>query len=80
MTNNIFDTCSQQFTNENSLKHHIESVHEKIKHSCSKCDHKAGTKNSLKPHIKGVHKKIKYSCEQCEYKATTKGSLYQWSS
>ena len=63
MTNNIFNKCNQQFTNENSLKHHKESVHEKYKHACNQCYHKAATKNSLKLHIVGVHGKIKYSCD-----------------
>ena len=55
MTNNVFNKCNQQFTNENVLKHQKESVHGKIKYSCIQCDHKAAIKSSLQVHIEEVH-------------------------
>ena len=56
ITNDIFNKCNQQFTNENLLKQQKESVQGKIKYSCIQCDHKAANKSSLQVHIEEFHK------------------------
>ena len=53
--------CEKYFENEQSLKTHIESVHEGIKFQCEICGKEYSDKSNLKRHISSVHK-----CKICE--------------
>ena len=37
------DICSKSYKTQGHLKAHIKSVHEKLKHPCNLCEHKAAT-------------------------------------
>ena len=67
--------CDQQFTLQNSLQKHIQSVHEGIKYSCNQCDYQAPIQGSLQRHIQSVHEGLKYPCSQCDYQATRQSHL-----
>ena len=51
--------CKKNYADKASLKRHVLSVHEGVKHQCTKCDLKFGLKWSLNRHIKEVHQNIK---------------------
>ena len=59
---------------QDTLTHHVDSVHKKIRHPCLLCTHQATTQESLKRHIHSVHKKIKYSCDLCDHQKYMKKS------
>ena len=44
-------------TNQNYLKHHIESIHEDLRFDCGKCEYRAAKRDSIKKHIKIIHPK-----------------------
>ena len=60
---------------QNYLKTHLKSVHEKVNYPCDQGDYKSTTLGSLKSHIEAVHEKFKYPCNLCQYKASTQGHL-----
>ena len=66
---------STEFTQQENLKIHHESVHKKVKHSCNLCQYKATQQGNLMSHIESVHETVKYPCDQCEYKSTGKRRL-----
>ena len=48
--------CSYSFSQQRSLKRHIESVHDgKKPHKCSICDYSFSSKGILRNHIKSIH-------------------------
>ena len=48
--------CQKSFSTKQSLKNHIEAVHEgKRPHNCSICDYSTAHKADLKRHIEAVH-------------------------
>ena len=58
-SNRNYKFDDHQATRLESLKTHIQSVHEKIKYSCNQCDHQATTQSNLKKHIQSMHDKIR---------------------
>ena len=54
------DLCEKIFTQEESLKGHIKSVHERLKnHKCDLCDKAFSRAEHLKTHINMVHEGLK---------------------
>ena len=47
--------CDAVLGNKDSLKAHIESIHEGKRHVCDICGHSAAYSQSLREHIKIVH-------------------------
>ena len=60
--------CGYKATQNRSLQHHINSVHEGQIFSCSQCEKKYTTKASLQAHITSDHEGQVFTCTQCEYK------------
>ena len=50
------DLCNKEFSQNHSLKIHVQSVHEGIKKQCKYCDKTFSSSNYLKMHINRVHK------------------------
>ena len=61
------EECKSNFTLKMSLKHHILSIHEKIKpFKCVKCNFCFGRKNALNMHVAIVHEGRKpHMCDIC---------------
>ena len=49
-----------------SLRAHVKSIHEGIRHECNQCNHQFTTQQNLKDHLQAVHEGIKYDCSQCD--------------
>ena len=58
-----------------TLKRHIASIHEGVKHPCHICSYKATMEVNLIRHIRIVHENFRFDCSICEYKATDKRQL-----
>ena len=60
-------SCESQFTNENDLKDHTQSVHQEEKpFECTTCNSKFGKEEDLKNHIASVHEgKKQHECNNC---------------
>ena len=69
--------CYYVPSRKDSLKQHINSVHEEKKqHRCTICDFVSSYKSSLKQHIKSVHEEEKpYQCIICAYSCSAKQRL-----
>ena len=58
--------CEKVFRAESSLKKHIESIHDKIKYDCNRCDYKATRKENINRHIRYFHEGIvDHHCPIC---------------
>ena len=53
----------------------MQSIHDRVKHSCEYCNYKASQKGHLQALVQSVHEGVKHSCECCDYKGTTKSIL-----
>ena len=58
--------CDYQATTRDSLKRHIQSIHEGVKYDCKQCDKQYGVQSHLTKHIQSVHEGVKYACNQCD--------------
>ena len=59
------EICPKEYAKKDQLKHHMESVHEKVRMKCDICG-KVTDRQSLKSHMKFVHeKKQKWKCDIC---------------
>ena len=71
--------CEKRFKRMESLKRHIESIHQNTKFPCNHCDYKATEKRSLKKHILKKHTKdqpvSKLYCEICSNQFTNRSTL-----
>ena len=55
------DSCEKKFGNAETLKRHLQIVHENIKaYKYNSCEKEFGQKAHLKGHIKVVHENINY--------------------
>ena len=61
--------------NTESLKIHIQSIHEGVKQACDQCDYKGNSQKSLKLHIKSRHDGIMFTCKYCQRKFTLQHTL-----
>ena len=61
------DICDKSFSSKSNLKHHIDTIHLKLKsYKCEECGKTFNQKGNLEYHVKTVHLKIKpYKCEEC---------------
>ena len=57
---------------EDTLKRHIETVHDGKRHYCNQCEYSRKQKSVIKTHIESVHNGNWHYCDQCEYKAAKK--------
>lgn len=69
------DQCQRQFTKMNSLKTHIQSIHEGVKYACDQCEYQATYQKNLIRHVQSKHEGVKYSCHKCDYQASFKSGL-----
>ena len=65
------EDCNKSYTALNTLRKHVQSVHEGLKHHCEVCKKSFKYLSNLKKHIKEVHEKVKrvkklQKCEICE--------------
>ena len=65
------EDCNKSYTALNTLRKHVQSVHEGIKHLCDTCNKSFTVLSNLKKHIKEVHENVKrvkklQKCEICE--------------
>ena len=51
-------SCEKKYNEPSSLKHHIFSVHEGIRHPCTFCEYKSTSRSGLKYHIFNFHKEM----------------------
>ena len=68
-------SCGKEFKNSLGVKHHVKTVHKRIRYPCSQCDYQATQKSSLKTHVDAHHEGIKYQCKFCEKQFTYQGTL-----
>ena len=61
------DECGKLLLNENSLKSHLQHVHniDNIFYHCDKCEFKTSSKPYLKDHIRSVHEVAYVTCHIC---------------
>lgn len=71
------EKCNKNLSSKESLKTHIENVHDKKRIiNCNLCDNKFSNNTSLQLHIKAVHEKsLEEKCEKCNKIYSTKKSL-----
>ena len=69
--------CDKNVSSKQSLKEHIESMHDKKKFECSECGYSFKHGGNLNKHKKICHEggDYKYSCKQCNKDFSTKQSL-----
>ena len=64
------EICGSSFTKKNSLKHHVEAIHEgKRIHKCKFCSESFNAKSNLTRHINSLHlldKPLPFSCKNCK--------------
>lgn len=51
----LCELCNKEFKTNQSLKVHIQAIHEGIKYNCEFCPHSATTKSNLKVHVQKKH-------------------------
>ena len=56
------DECDYNFKTKGTLKIHVQSFHEKLRHSCNQCDKQFTQTAGLKKHKQAVHENVKYPC------------------
>ena len=60
------EKCGKGFTSSTRLRHHIQSVHDKIEYNCPQCSMKFPTDHHLKRHKNSVHSTDeKFKCKHC---------------
>ena len=73
------DACVFRTNSEHKLKHHVRSVHDKIKDLvCDKCPYRTAEHNNLRRHMKShadVSERTFYGCILCETTTTQKVGL-----
>jgi KRAB domain-containing zinc finger protein len=68
--------CRKEFATKNTMKRHMEQIHEGKTYPCDQCTRTFTAPNSLKNHILIVHeKRFDYECQHCGKKWATKGLL-----
>merc|ERR1719510_2175107 len=70
--------CSAPFNSQETLKHHLKYVHEKVvkPYLCDKCDKSFRSNGDLQRHMKYTHEGIKeFQCDICDYNASTPQNL-----
>ena len=71
-----FPECDKIYkTKKNLLKQHIESEHEGVTYSCTKCNKTYKNQSGLSYHIKSQHEGITYLCTECNKTFTRKSKL-----
>ena len=55
--------CDKSFGNIKSFKHHMETIHEGLKHHCPHCNKEFGYKSNVKKHIRKMHKELDINCD-----------------
>lgn len=59
--------CTKKYSQDSSLKHHINSVHLGLKpFKCPHCDTTFVKKSYIKPHVESIHLDVKHTCSQCK--------------
>ena len=70
------ESCSKSFSQENTLKKHINTIHKRHNYKCDSCGKSFSGIGALKKHINAVHENKKdHICEFCEASFSEKGSL-----
>ena len=69
--------CDKEFVNQNNLRRHNKSKHEKVKYNCDQCPYEATCKGSLKTHTDSIHRLLTYECRLCGKIFTFKANLNQ---
>ena len=67
--------CEYISAQKDTLKKHIETVHDGKRHYCNQCEYSRKQKSVIKTHIESVHNGTWYHCDQCEYKAAYKSAV-----
>ena len=60
------EKCKKTFYDKGTLKKHIRSVHEKVRHTCEVCGKTFSQKGHLRGHIQSVHENVRYNCDKCD--------------
>ena len=58
-----------------SIKTHIQTKHQGVRHFCEKCEFNAKLLKDVKSHIKYEHEGVRYKCANCDYEAKLKQHL-----
>jgi len=59
------DHCGAHFTQNKSLKRHVDSVHKKLRIECKQCEKKFTCKKNLLRHVSSAHMKLRHKCDEC---------------
>ena len=65
------------FTENSSLKRHLQSVHEKTKFRCDTCEKQFNCHDHVQRHKKSVHDGKKFKCENCKKEFVDKNYFEQ---
>ena len=68
------EDCDKSYTALNTLRKHVQSVHEGLKHQCEVCKYKTHSRSILVTHSK-IHDGKKYRCDICSQYYSTELSL-----
>ncbi|XP_014228762.1 zinc finger protein 711-like [Trichogramma pretiosum] len=68
-------TTSKELSNENRLKTHNDTTHNKITHDCDICGKSFKYKSYFQRHMDSVHRKIRHECDICHKTFTQKTNL-----
>lgn len=69
------DQCGRGFQAEETLKIHVQSVHEAKRYRCSVCGGTFSQSSSLAGHIKSQHEGLKLKCPLCPSEYSSRGGL-----
>ena len=60
------DLCSMKFSNEISVKHHIDETHKERKYECDRCGKNFSRSYRLRKHITQIHEGKNFNiCKFC---------------
>ena len=68
----VCNYCGKNFTKNESLNNHENSLHRDVKYACEKCSYKG---YNIQGHLKRKHGEKKYLCDSCDYKAVMPRNL-----
>ena len=67
--------CQRRFSLQESLRIHIEAVHETRRFECQQCGDTFSQSGSLSSHVKSQHEKVRLECEICQQQYSSRGGL-----
>ena len=69
------ELCGRGFSVCESLKVHVQSVHQARRFPCSQCSGTFSQSSSLASHVKSQHEKVKEKCQFCPSEYSSRGGL-----